>query len=820
VRAVLLLVQIVLRRMTVPTPSAAPARRGAAGGRHRHRRRGGESGGRDQARTPAFISPRDELGAPLQFDDDDDDDDDDECVGNNFILGRLSLDESVASSPREAGRTRSEPSLVKCSTTLTEDASVEDAYSLALVTSASTNADAPPSPMPAIQESPSPSSKMYLKSIQYRLERKKSRSGQRPGEQQQQEGQARRMPPACGSEADGVGLTDAALQNAPPPTVIPSSPVSTSKKAPQQLQQRMQLERGYPLHRENAERKKKKTEQRFLRLSQKTEAYSKKNRSEGLIDTAVERRPAETHHPDTSSLAGSRMETPKAKENHAPPRTTKRTSTEDGIAATEGRAFGLPASPTMALPPRPLGSKGSPRAPRMPVLQTTFPLHRSRSSSPRRRSNSEKEDRSCQEAAPPAAQSMEPRATVPASASKMMRSRRARSESPSARTLPPPPIETFAAMMNPPPPPPDARQHRPDNGRTSQFAGDPRQKVAARDAYGAAFTQEVMATARSNHAPPRSPSVRSERVEKHRRFEDWDSHRNDAKAIHRTGSVTCLSSPSSVASTVLNFGTVALTQCIAPTLMNDDHYRMHPRADGRSRSGERKPTAAAPAPFFLPGMASSAPRSPASPVQSPSSSLALKRASNTRDELIKLKNELATKRRETLMPEQKPQTTGKPAPAELRAVDGGRGDTYQARKQHELRVLHGSRACEKRVRFSSPLITAIRHRPKTKAEDIDKLYFGEDELEELEADRATVDGDQFEMALVDLPRSAPARDNHGDDVDPGRCERARSAIPIAECDAATVAVTYTNKRVHRLEEGGDEVPFSPSDDTSFTYYEK
>ena len=53
----------------------------------------------------------------------------------------------------------------------------------------------------------------------------------------------------------------------------------------------------------------------------------------------------------------------------------------------------------------------------------------------------------------------------------------------------------------------------------------------------------------------------------------------------------------------------------------------------------------------------------------------------------------------------------------------------------------------KRVHFGTPLVTMVRHRPKTDFEDIPKLYFVEDELEVLEEDRIHTASDQFECTI-------------------------------------------------------------------------
>ena len=52
------------------------------------------------------------------------------------------------------------------------------------------------------------------------------------------------------------------------------------------------------------------------------------------------------------------------------------------------------------------------------------------------------------------------------------------------------------------------------------------------------------------------------------------------------------------------------------------------------------------------------------------------------------------------------------------------------------------------VQFCEPMVTDVKERPYTSPEEIDDLYFGEEELNELECDRATVEGDQFELIAV------------------------------------------------------------------------
>jgi hypothetical protein len=53
-----------------------------------------------------------------------------------------------------------------------------------------------------------------------------------------------------------------------------------------------------------------------------------------------------------------------------------------------------------------------------------------------------------------------------------------------------------------------------------------------------------------------------------------------------------------------------------------------------------------------------------------------------------------------------------------------------------------------KVRFTDPMVTNVSYRPFTDPEDIDELYFDEDELNELEWDRQTVADDQYEVTIT------------------------------------------------------------------------
>jgi hypothetical protein len=214
----------------------------------------------------------------------------------------------------------------------------------------------------------------------------------------------------------------------------------------------------------------------------------------------------------------------------------------------------------------------------------------------------------------------------------------------------------------------------------------------------------------------------------------------------------------------------------------------------------------------------------------------MSRASRTHEELLRLKHELDLKKSKA---EEGRQRRGMVQDQEDRRQDEEQDEvedaeytkggllehrTYLERKRLEWIKLHGKEGFDvekKRVRFSRPLVTLVRHRPYTLAEDIDKLYFGEEELDELVSDRAAVEGDQFELSLVREEKDQGLL--HTDDG-PGAARGGEGPFTNSDAYGQAVAVTYTNKRllrdqVHRLEEGGDEVPFSPSDDLSSVFYE-
>ena len=56
---------------------------------------------------------------------------------------------------------------------------------------------------------------------------------------------------------------------------------------------------------------------------------------------------------------------------------------------------------------------------------------------------------------------------------------------------------------------------------------------------------------------------------------------------------------------------------------------------------------------------------------------------------------------------------------------------------------------KRRVQFSRPLVSSLHYRPKTAPEDIELLYFQEDELQDWEDDRETTPSERFEVTITD-----------------------------------------------------------------------
>jgi len=165
----------------------------------------------------------------------------------------------------------------------------------------------------------------------------------------------------------------------------------------------------------------------------------------------------------------------------------------------------------------------------------------------------------------------------------------------------------------------------------------------------------------------------------------------------------------------------------------------------------------------------------------------------TRDELLKIRKELQIQRRGG-------GSSNKPP---MSSSSKERQDWERSKRaETEPKLLSDPGAMiTKGVRFAEPIVTDVRHRPYTRPEDIEKLYFIEEELDELEWDRANVEGDQFEVAL-----------KKGE----GTPEK---AVPSEEMEAISwkkdsISVMYKNKR-SILEQSRDfsstDISMSPSD---------
>ncbi|KAL7580172.1 hypothetical protein ACA910_012923 [Epithemia clementina (nom. ined.)] len=80
-------------------------------------------------------------------------------------------------------------------------------------------------------------------------------------------------------------------------------------------------------------------------------------------------------------------------------------------------------------------------------------------------------------------------------------------------------------------------------------------------------------------------------------------------------------------------------------------------------------------------------------------------------------------------------------------VDADSRRTVQSRSSSDLVEGPQRHGVRKKVHFAEQLVTEVRERPFTEPEEMDKLYFVNGELEELEWDRSTVELDQFECIM-------------------------------------------------------------------------
>ena len=98
------------------------------------------------------------------------------------------------------------------------------------------------------------------------------------------------------------------------------------------------------------------------------------------------------------------------------------------------------------------------------------------------------------------------------------------------------------------------------------------------------------------------------------------------------------------------------------------------------------------------------------------------------------------------------------------AVDGREDRGGPASAERELENTKGwatakrnGRRKGKRVQFAHPLITQLKYRPKTRPDEIDRLYFREEEIQEWEEDRETTSPEFVELVIT------------GDDVEEPVC---------------------------------------------------
>lgn len=75
----------------------------------------------------------------------------------------------------------------------------------------------------------------------------------------------------------------------------------------------------------------------------------------------------------------------------------------------------------------------------------------------------------------------------------------------------------------------------------------------------------------------------------------------------------------------------------------------------------------------------------------------------------------------------------------------------KTKKEHAKKAI-------KRVRFAKPLITDTKYRPKTRREDVDDLYFQEEELLDWENDEETTLHDRFEVVVTEFGNEGNEKD--------------------------------------------------------------
>ena len=125
-----------------------------------------------------------------------------------------------------------------------------------------------------------------------------------------------------------------------------------------------------------------------------------------------------------------------------------------------------------------------------------------------------------------------------------------------------------------------------------------------------------------------------------------------------------------------------------------------------------------------------------------------------------------------------------------RELQSAKNEKQRQKRSNNCGDKSKSSAKKKSVRFANTIVSEVHHRPYTEEEDIVKLYFAEEELDDYEHDRATTAPEQFELIV------------RGSDAENG------------------VQVEYKNKRRCRDDQDDDDstfIAFSHVDDTQMLH---
>jgi len=104
---------------------------------------------------------------------------------------------------------------------------------------------------------------------------------------------------------------------------------------------------------------------------------------------------------------------------------------------------------------------------------------------------------------------------------------------------------------------------------------------------------------------------------------------------------------------------------------------------------------------------------------------------------------------------------------------------------------------ENRVRFTSPEVTDTIYRPKTPREDINTLFFQEEELLDWEHDEETTLRDRFEVIVTEI-------DNHASSSPPDPNNRENSLVTGCMLSIGTPVISFHNSYSYSFQESDDD----------------